>query len=174
MGSALLTSILGWLFGGELSTRSATREDDMLRAEATKVVEELRGFASGVRGAHEDYIRGVKGLLVGHEELEKKQREARERAIRTALELDEHIVSVGKQFEDLRSSLDDTVKTLRDKLGHEFRKEVAAVPTALGEVNTALRNVAESAKDTAKYLNESRLLIDQLEKLTDTIAGLRA
>lgn len=57
LATALITSIIGWFFGGEIA--ETERRDVSLESEAERVAAELNGFAHAIRAGHEEYLRIV-------------------------------------------------------------------------------------------------------------------
>jgi len=171
LGSALITSICGWFFGGELVGRGLASEDDALRTEAGRVTGELRGFATAVRSAHEDYIRSVRGLLDEHRTLDEAHREALRRTTELATGLEKHLSGIVTTLANFERTVRTASEAIERGFGEEFRKRVEATGGLLKSVNDELGKVADGARETAKYLRESRLLLDELAKLASVIGA---
>jgi methyl-accepting chemotaxis protein len=180
LGSALVTSIIGWFVGGLIirsggiaETEVGRSELEALRTESGRVAAELAGFANGVRRAHEDYLKGVIGLSAAHKELTAKQRDALDRSVTVATEIGDHLNKLKASVAGLSSVIESLATDVSAHLGEPMRVTLRDVAGAAKEVETGLKTTAESAKSTAKYLQESRVLIEELERVLDSVVDAR-
>ena len=139
LASALMTSIIGWFLGGEIESRFASATPDPIRLGAEKLTAEFENFASAVRHVHEEYVQIIQQASEDYEGLKAKQSQ---------------IVAESTQIAD---QLNQTFKTIS--------QSAARVETDISKLAQELSGVAESARNVAKYLHESRTLITELERL---------
>lgn len=147
LGSAVFTSIIGWFAGGEIAERGSSRRESFIDTKMDAVAKEFEDFAVGVRRIHEKYITTLRETIG---ELE-RETDALRKAKITTTDLSEILDPVARLSETLLKNL----------------RELAAKSQ---EAKEGLADTASAARDTAKYLKESKVLIDQLENLLDSIS----
>ena len=180
LGSALLTSILGWFLGGEIIRSSGEvgidpvrGELEALRIETARIVSELRGFADGVRRTHEDYLGTVTSLSELHVEVSKRQRAALDSSLKTATELSSHLEPLTSSVSGLRKRVIELSSELGEHLGPPLTASVKDVSANAHALASSLEDASKGALDAAGYLKESRILIEELERILDGIAATK-
>nr|VFJ86367.1 MAG: hypothetical protein BECKH772A_GA0070896_1000125 [Candidatus Kentron sp. H]VFJ88199.1 MAG: hypothetical protein BECKH772B_GA0070898_1000116 [Candidatus Kentron sp. H]VFJ95426.1 MAG: hypothetical protein BECKH772C_GA0070978_1000225 [Candidatus Kentron sp. H] len=96
LGSALITSILGWFAGGELS--SIKRDGDIpgIKDEMGRLSAELDGFTNMVRAVHENYIKTIQGFSEEYGKLLDKQSKESEKLLGKQKKLIEELINGSK------------------------------------------------------------------------------
>ncbi len=150
MGAALITSILGWFLGGELISFK-TVSTKSLQNESKKLADELGGFCQTIEKIHEDY---VKNLTEINQELSTLHNEQTE---------------IYKKASKFAKILDDTSYKISKNLGGEFDNSISNLSQKLITLRKEVETSTKATKDVAKYLYQSRVLIEQLEGLIDYI-----
>ncbi|MHB2150001.1 hypothetical protein ACX8XP_13155 [Calditrichota bacterium LG25] len=121
IGSALVTSIIGWFVGGEIVERYSLTPQKSMQNEVEKVAVELEGFAKALRVVHEEYINTVNEASKEYKELNKKQ------------------TMFLKRGQKLAHNLENIISPLSDA-SVKFRDTVAKYP--FGEVHIDFLNEA--------------------------------
>lgn len=169
LGSALSTSILGWWLGGELSGERNT--DLRIGSEAERFASELEGFSKAVRRLQEEYVKTMTDAVKSFKEMKSQQVEALREATGGVGRLEKAIDEVQKRLSTLDRSLAAAARNAEGSLGEPFVRAMAEVLEHTRNLSTELKEVAGGARDSAEYLKESRILIEELEKLAEVIAS---
>ena len=152
LSAALITSILGWLFGGEIAARAAAasagdvgRGFDVLRSAAELLAETMGKAASGVKKF--DHTLG---------------------------DLSRHLEDAKHKTSHWNGALTETVEqtkkvvdTMASFPADEFREHVKVIPEHLRQLNTGLNGATASATALEDYLKASEMLLQRLEKLIE-------
>ena len=148
LGLALGTSIVGWAFGSEIADAGAPsgRRGDFLDDKMGEVAGEFERFAEDVRRVNAEYVAALRGAVA---EL-KTEADTLNRAKNVAAELGEKLLPVAE-------------------LSGTILKNLRELALRSGEARDGLADTATAARDTAKYLKESRVLIVELERLLDFV-----
>ena len=194
LGSALITSILGWFAGGELS--SIKREGDVpgIKDEMGKLSTELDGFTNKVRATHKNYIKTIQGFSEEYGRLLDKQSKESEKLLDRQKKLIEELINgsngVLTKTKETLGQLDASSRGLIDamnktnglskefneefgKFGEEFKETTSRIQENAKAHAEALQGATLEAKNAEKYLSESRVLIAELEKLLNYISTIR-
>lgn len=147
LGSAVFTSIIGWFVGGEIAERGSSGRENFIDTKMDAVAKEFEDFAVGIRRIHEKYLTTIRETI---SELE-RETDALRKARITTTDLSEILDPVARLSETLLRNL----------------RELAAKSQ---EAKEGLADTASAARDTAKYLRDSRVLIEQLENLLDSVS----
>ena len=172
LGSALVTSILGWFFGQEFTDQRLPDGSEVVRSGLERVVRELNGFSSAIRDMHEQYISVLQSslkemrtfnreMLGEYDTLRTKQTANMSTLISMAGELNAQLHSVSSTLKTASSSL-KTLPNTAQTIGDEF-----------GSVAEETKNLAHTAKDVATYLQESQVLIQELRCLITFVTEVR-
>ncbi len=141
IGTAIITSLLGW-FLGELLTDGEYRSEKSVDTESGRVADELSRFIEAIQSLHTKYIETI---------TETNRQFSKARSITSAF---------NEPFQSINASL----KKLEKKDG------LANFGDEMLKLIESLRNAAGAAEDTAVFLNQTRVLIDTYEKLIKKIA----
>ena len=141
IGTAIITSLLGWFLGG-LLTDDEYGSKKSLDIESGRVTDELSRFIEAIQSLHAKYIDTIT-------ETNRQFSKAK---------------SITSEFNESFKSISASLKKLEKKdglanFGDEMLKLIAS-----------MRNAASGAEDTAVFLNQTRVLIDTYEKLIKKIA----
>ncbi len=148
LGVALFTSIIGWAFGSEIADAGGgpPSRHGFMDEKMDAVAEEFEGFAEGVRTVHAEYLTALKATVA---ELRREVDTLKEAKAATD-DLASKLLPISGLSEALLNNLRDLVSKSR-------------------EARDGLGETAAAARETAKYLSESRVLIVQLERLLDFV-----
>jgi len=144
LGTALVTSLLGWFFGGLLIDADEEQYLQTLGAESDRLATEMAEFTSSIEIAHRRYLDTINGA--GEE-------------FRIVLE-------TAKGFNELLQPLSETLHELTES------RFVDSVQTLSEDFETLRENVqqaAEAAESTATYLDQSKGLIVGVENFLQNI-----
>jgi hypothetical protein len=201
---ALLTSVFGWLFGGELVNDFQEEEGIGVEKEAKKVSRELRSFADEMAVIHRQYLERVENSSKGFAENLAKVSAAYERMLDSySTTLDRLNTKQGELLEQLSQSQSKFIReqnnsydsmnnaieqsislsyTLHDSVKNFVNKlsDVSSLSDNMSHLNEQTNLAAQSMQETAdasyqtsQYLNNSRVLIEELEKVLESVAKLR-
>ena len=152
LSAALITSILGWLFGGEIATRAAAASAgdvgsgfDVLRSATELLAETMGKTASGIK-----------------------------KFDHTLVDLSRHLEGAKHKTSHWNGALTKTVEQTRkiaDTMASfprdEFREQTKFIPLHLGQLNAGLNGATASAVALEDYLKASEMLLQRLEKLIE-------
>ena len=150
LGSAVVTSIIGWFVGGEIIEKQPEKRGGFLDYEMESIAEELNGFAISISVVHKEYIAALKETV--------SQLERETETLKKAKTISSEI---GGLLTPFSASVASLLKNLRE------------IDSMLLEAKKGLSETTTAAKDVAKYLNESRVLIEQLEGLLEFVSRSR-
>lgn len=198
---ALLTSVFGWLFGGELVNDSQEEESIGVEKEAKKVSQELRSFADEMAVIHRKYLERIENSSQGFEENLAKVSAAYERMFDSYSatlnrlntkqnELLEQLSnSQGKfiqeqnnSYESMNNAINQSISlsySLHESVENFVNKlsDLSSLSDNMGYLNEQTNLAAQSMQETAdasyqtsQYLNNSRVLIEELEKVLESVA----
>ena len=146
LGSAVGTSIIGWFVGGELVEREPVRHEDFIDYKMDAVAKELEGFATAIHEVHKEYVDALKEAV-----------SQLEREIDTLRKAKTISSEIGGMLVPFSSSIESLLRNLRE------------IESKSLEAKNGIAETAMAAKDVAKYLKESRVLIEELERLLDFV-----
>jgi hypothetical protein len=151
LGYALSTSIIGWFAGYEISGN---------REFGSGVNCELESFADTVRVIHGQFQKVMKEQITGYEILHARQFEALKAAIDVSEKISRLLIPVHKKIDEV--------------LGGSLVESLSEIQKRSKGAADEIARMEESASQVADYLSESRVLIDQLEKLMDLITARKS
>ncbi|MHA7831799.1 MAG: hypothetical protein ACX93O_11925 [Flagellimonas sp.] len=180
IGSALSTSLLGWWLGGIITDTDAASSELKIKTEAEKLAAELSGFSAIIRDIQERYIKSLKEASDQIEVVTKKQASMYLSADKTVSQLKansekivNNLLEVIDPVEDAVSSISATLqKTSKDVetyMGTGFSDTLKNINQQFDQLSTDMKNADDSIQSVAKYLSESRALMNEMEKLLDLI-----
>lgn len=173
LGSALITSILGWFAGGELLSSVPDKSATGVKGEMGRLAVELEGFTKAVKAAHTTYITTINGASEEYIKLQEKQKEVISGSTKGLNEVENTLRRLNTSYRDLLDSVEQASKELSKNFGDEFEKATQQVLANAKSHANALHGAAHEAENTRKYLAESRVLIAELEKLINYVAKLK-
>lgn len=156
LGSALITSILGWFFGSEIASPSS-RHTENTETRPGSLPSELGNFTEALGEAHKEYIATLKSCS---EEL------------RALVDMQKGVMAVtASSLREITESANN-VKTAATRLVGEFHEFSAASNIIIKNAKlhaSALEKAALETEKASQYLSKSRVLIAELEKLINYI-----
>lgn len=190
LGSALSTSIVGWLLGGEISSMGADYEKVFVRSEFDKLAYELATVSENLRHVHSDYVTTIQQSSQAYKELQAQQESLVNRHQELQQALMQRNEANAEELADASSKMSQflTQTSARleslDALFARTVNDLKAVEPMIGSFSELqeksdlasinLSEVAKAAKRTAQYLNESKALISELETLLDYVVTTKA
>ena len=166
LGGALVTSIVGWFFGGELTLFEEERADGIIRSEASRLAAEIGSFAAAVRLSHDDYVRTMKGLSEAYESTLRKElngfsssvqsaaishTEAVAAYVNTYSELEERRVEALEGAREASKQMDEHIRAMADRLATvTARLKVVADSLNLEELEGLTRKTKEAANQAGQ------------------------
>lgn len=170
IGSALLTSILGWFFGGEIVGRDAREEPEVVaRDQLLDLVDHLESFMERARDRHQAYVDALESIV----ETQNTLRERQQSVLIDTTEMAETVTSTLEGLDDTAARIDDHLTSVASSLQeglnaeqlqeslHGIHDEAKSLNEGLGEtsdhvsaVNHHLRESRESAKKTLENLDQ--------------------
>lgn len=157
MGAALITSICGWFFGGEILA-SARLSSKYIQDEAEKLAKELDGFRYAIRKIHEDYVETIRKANDEFAGLHQKQSEMYQK-----------ILDLNGTAEKLVAALKSVSNEMKSNFGDEFKNSVSEVSENFDTLKYEVKKCGTAARDVATYLAQSQVLVQQMEDLFDMI-----
>lgn len=174
IGSALLTSILGWFVGGEFSSHKSSEGVLGIKDDMDKLALEITGFAHAVKSAHSQYISTIHGASDEYKKLKSKQEEIILSSTKGLEEVESILSRLNITHQSLLKSLDNTSNTLSRSFGDEFKEKSQKVLENVNLCSVAFKDTANEAKNTSQYLSESRVLIEELDRLLKYVSTIKS
>ncbi len=166
MGGALITSILGWFLGGEISERTSKDAELSIEPATSRLISNLETFVGELEGVHQGYLTAMNGLIASHTELHgkhsemiAKQEEALRHAVQLANDLGTELSPIHQTVLDFRDTMKSVLRELQASLGEDFRQ-------ALREIGAEAVNLRNSLGNATEATAGARQLIREIEKLS--------
>lgn len=169
LGSALGTSIIGWFFGGEIEAAGREGPVASIEGEMDAVAAELRGFSAGVRKVHEDYIASLRGMEKDYKSLHEKNRAMVEDYAKLASSVAAKAAELLTAMESARKGLTGIEEAMSKSGLAELPAQLKAVSANMGDLASGISEAAGQSRQVAKYLGDSRLLVEELGRLIDFV-----
>lgn len=193
LGSALSTSIVGWLLGGEISSLGENYEKKIVRSEFQQLVDEIKEFTGAIQEVHNAYLstmtqvyRSYRQLQEEQENLLKKHQDIQYQIMEETQKFHQELVNTNSQasqeLNQLFNQSTDKLQELEKLLSRTTQdmKMLEPVLDSFSELKSNsdlatnnLSEVAQASRRTAQYLNESRALMTELENLLEYIASVK-
>jgi len=164
LGSALITSILGWFFGSEIASLGKSSATKSMNHEMDAVAIELAGFLAAIKKAHESYVTTIYKVADDYQSLHQQQKTIINHSRHFAEQLESQFNSTSKTLNCLSESIDAATQRLEKSFNHDFKNASEQITkNAILHAN-ALKQASMEAKNTGQYLKETKVLINELEK----------
>ncbi len=193
LGSALSTSIVGWLLGGEISSLGENYQQETIRSEFQKLTDELRDFTGAVQEVHTAYFNTMKQLYQNYSQLQEEQetllkrhQEIQAQIIKETQDFQQEILKTNAEASaNLNQLFDQSTEKLKtlESLLSQATEDMQAIEPLLDSfaqlknnsdlATNNLGEVAQAGRRTAQYLNESRALMTELENLLEYITSVK-
>lgn len=144
LGTALVTSLLGWFFGGLLSDADEEQYIKTLGTESDRLAAEFADFASSAEIMHKKYLDTIKG----------------------AGEEFQMVLETAKVFNELLQPLSEILYELSESRLADSMKELSE---DFEKLRKNVQKASEAAEGTATYLDQSKGLITGVEEFLQTI-----
>ncbi|NBD16282.1 MAG: hypothetical protein GVY04_09075 [Cyanobacteria bacterium] len=193
LGSALSTSIVGWLLGGEISSLGENYEKKLVKSEFQQLIDEIKEFTGAIQEVHSSYLSTITQVYRSYRQLQEEE----ENLLRQHQELQHKIMEESQNFhdnllttntqasEDLNQLFTQSTERLQEletlmARTTEEMKQLDPLLDSFSQLKSnsdlATNNLAEMAqasRRTAQYLNESQVLMRELEKLLEYITTVK-
>ncbi|MFP4132746.1 MAG: hypothetical protein ACLFQP_00995 [Halothece sp.] len=193
LGSALSTSIVGWLLGGEISSLGENYEKKIVRSEFQQLVNEIKEFTGAIQEIHNAYLstmtqvyRSYRQLQEEQENLLRKHQDIQAKIMEETQTFHQELVNTNSQAsQDLNQLFNQSTNKLQELENLLSRttqdmKQLEPVLDSFSQLKNNsdlatnnLSEVAQASRRTAQYLNESRALMTELENLLEYIASVK-
>lgn len=165
IGSALTTSIIGWLFGGEIYSKFKDEDDKKsLQTEFERITAEIDGFITHLRRLHESYSTTLKMTIDAYNNLhanQKKISDSQIEILNKSLDIAENINAKMNSIQKTIKKIDSDLKSISK---HDLNINVI-------QLKKELEKTTEFAKKLGENLSNARLLFKGLEDLMKTISS---
>lgn len=170
IGSALLTSIIGWFLGGEIEDRYSTMTPaSSFQLELEKVLAELGGFPPALRQAQEQFVTTIREMGQEYKQLHRTQSEVFKTAIKMASKLNDTVGPLLAAVSKLADSVTKAADDVDDLFGDRLTSSLAKIGTQGERAASEFEKAANAAQDVAQYLKQHRVLIEELKKIMNLI-----
>lgn len=142
IGTAVITSLLGWFLGDLLTEEDEYRTGKSLTAESERLADELASFVEAVQSMHAKYIETIK-------------------------ETNLQFTMAKDVTSQLIMALEPLYSSLRELESTEVFSNFGEGVTQLA---TNLKAAADAAENTSDYLKQTDVLVDTYEKLIKRMA----
>ncbi|AFZ50848.1 hypothetical protein [Dactylococcopsis salina] len=182
LGSALSTSIVGWLLGGEISSLGENHEKKIVRSEFQQLLEEIKEFTGAIQEIHTAYLSTMTDVYRSYRQLQDIQYKIMEETqnfhnqlLNTNTQASQEINQLLHQSIDKLQELGTVVaRTTEEMKGLQpVLDSFSQLKTNSDLATTNVAEVAQASRRTAQYLNESRALMTELERLLEYIESLK-
>lgn len=173
IGSALLTSILGWFFGGEIIGRES--DDEIERASRDQLADllnDLEAFTSEANERHAAYLDTLDAIVDSQETLRTRQQKVLEDATGLGESVNESLSELDDTTRSVHQHLDAISTALDESLASEaFEESLRGIRTEAESLHDALSGVAEHAAAIDSHLSESRSSANRVEESLKAFAS---
>jgi methyl-accepting chemotaxis protein len=193
LGSALSTSIVGWLLGGEISSLGENYEKKLVRSEFQQLIEEIQEFTGAIQEIHSNYLSTMTQVYRSYRQLEDEQENLLKKHQTIQYQIMEETQNFHQQLLQTNTQASEEInqlfaqsterlqalETLFSRTTEEMKKlepildSFSQLKTNSDLATTNLSEVAQAARRTAQYLNESRTLMTELENLLEYITSVK-
>jgi len=193
LGSALSTSIVGWLLGGEISSLGEKYEKKLVKSEFQQLIDEIKEFTGAIQEVHGSYLSTMtqvyrsyrqlqeeqENLLRQHQDLQYKIMEETQNfhnnLIATNTQAGEELNQLFTQSTERLKELETLVSRTTEEMKHldPLLESFSQLKDNSDLATNNLAEMAQASRRTAQYLNESQTLMRELEKLLDYIATIK-
>ncbi len=146
MGSALVTSILGWLLGGEI----AYKEDDSVDKAIEKIGEAFENLELKQVDVLEKYLNNLPRFSPQQNNISDQKIE---NLVITVQKNNQFIIEMLNQFRLIIKEESETLKQTFHQLNHAMENESESVPQSLKRLNSIIEDQSETLRYTFKQLN---------------------
>lgn len=153
LGSALSTSIIGWLLGGEIVSLGTNAERRAMDAEYQRVARELAAFSEALHRVHDVYLSTIERATDAYRDLHAQQVDL----------LQQHQQLQAKLVNDNEhhySRLAETQGQMSDRLNAVFSSAIVR----LGDLNTGFARTTEELRATEAAAREARAAANRTER----------
>jgi len=193
LGSALSTSIVGWLLGGEISSLGENYEKKEVKSEFQQLIDEIKEFTGAIQEVHSSYLstmtqlyRSYRQLQEEEENLLRQQQELQHKIMEETQNFHDNLLTTNTQAsEDLNQLFTQSTERLQEleRLVARTTEEMKHLEPLLNSFSQLksnsdvatnnLADMAQASRRTAQYLNESQVLMRELEKLLEYITTVK-
>jgi len=193
LGSALSTSIVGWLLGGEISSLGENYEKKQVKSEFQQLIDEIKEFTSAIQEVHSSYLSTItqvyrsyrqlqeeeENLLRQHQELQHKIMEEtqnfHDNLLTTNTQASEDLNQLFTQSTERLQELETLVARTTEEMKHlkPLLDSFSQLKSNSDVATNNLADMAQASRRTAQYLNESQVLMRELEKLLEYITTVK-
>ncbi len=193
LGSALSTSIVGWLLGGEISSLGENYEKKLVKSEFQQLIDEIKEFTGAIQEVHGSYLSTMtqvyrsyrqlqeeqENLLRHHQDLQYKIMEETQNfqnnLLATNTQASQDLNQLFTQSTERLQELETLVARTTDEMKHldPLLESFSQLKENSDLATNNLAEMAQASRRTAQYLNESQALMRELEKLLDYIATIK-
>ena len=176
IATSLATSIVGWLFGGELVGHSHTSGGSIGIGHGAQIGED-HGFSAELLQAQSRYLRIVDDVTASlakagqaHVDLVNAANSSSREGVNLATGLAERIRGVQAGLEEGLAALEKGTNQGMVASAEELRK---SLQQASNELKEAMGAVTNSAKEFREFTREAKLLVQSLDEMMRYIASIR-
>ncbi|AFZ42593.1 hypothetical protein PCC7418_0359 [Halothece sp. PCC 7418] len=193
LGSALSTSIVGWLLGGEISSLGENYEKKRVKSEFQQLIDEIQEFTGAIQEVHSTYLSTMtqvyrsyrqlqeeqENLLRQHQDLQSRIMEETQNfhynLFTTNTEATQELNQLFTQSSERLQELETLVARTTEEMKHldPLLDSFSQLKNNSDLATNNLAEVAQASRRTAQYLNESQALMRELEKLLDYITTVK-
>ena len=193
LGSALSTSIVGWLLGGEISSLGENYEKKLVKSEFQQLIDEIKEFTGAIQEVHGSYLSTMtqvyrsyrqlqeeqENLLRHHQDLQYKIMEETQNfqnnLLATNTQASQDLNQLFTQSTERLQELETLVARTTEEMKHldPLLESFSQLKENSDLATNNLAEMAQASRRTAQYLNESQALMRELEKLLDYIATIK-
>lgn len=188
LGSALITSILGWFVGGELGAQPTVSSATAIQTDISMVQENLRLFATEITAIHHSYIQSVRqtademtSLHQRYQQLHDQQHDALQDAQEVATKLHKQLEPMAtfmspmtEAVEQFSTTLAIATKQINTHLSQSFLRDFEQTLQHTQAIQTNLANLVEGFRELSTIINEAQFylknttLSENLKSLTQS------
>lgn len=193
LGSALSTSIVGWLLGGEISSLGEKYEQKLVRSEFQQLIDEIKEFTGAIQEVHSTYLSTITQVYRSYRQLQEEQ----ETLLRQHQDIQYKIMEETQNFHNKLLNTNSQASQELNQLFQQSTERLQDLETVIARITeemkgleplldsfsqlksnsdlatTNVAEVAQASRRTAQYLNESRALMTELENLLEYITTVK-
>lgn len=173
LAGALFTSVLGWWLGSEIVERCGSSEERSPAEVAGEAMQQIQSVLTEMQQTWGSFAAACTNAEAATQRLFTNHQHLGDKLAESARTLDGLAEATSGTFASLEQRLSSLTTAFEVHLSEDFLTSIQEVGRNTSELATNLKTASGHAADTAEYLQQSRLLIEELGQLLGTVTSLR-
>lgn len=171
LGSALVTSIIGWFLGGEIERAYSPPDMSLTLLEIKENIEKFTG-GDNLSVAYRNYVTTINTTAEAIEQASQNIKELSQTYRNELNRVDGYVTSISGGFEQITKSVEELVTKMEDAnqyLGQSFVDSVSEIEDKFSNMNVKLHNVIRELSNVVTGLAPLAPISEQLSEYLQTL-----